>query len=240
MKMKRALLASTALALLAATQEAQAGGMYISVLGGANWQEDSSSVNADTVESSTLSMSIDPDTGFVIGGAIGTYLDAWCKGLRGELEVSYRRSDAGGGWLLTTSNDGTTSGTIDANLSNFAIMANVLYDIDVGSKFKFYVLGGAGWSRAKMDGGLISFSGSSNSGTFSNETTGFAYQLGLGLNYPVADGVTVGLGYRYFNGPNFRVIVDPIFSGKSADGIFREKFENDSHGAMVHLTIATN
>lgn len=237
MKMKRALLASTALALFAVAQEAQANSLYISVLGGANWQEDSSSIDFD--EGSTLSMNIDPDTGFVVGAAFGTHLDNWIKGLRGELEMTYRRSDAGGNFVHTTFYDGTTTGIVDANLSNFAIMANAWYDFNVASKLRAYVGGGAGWARAKMDGALASYSGYSSYAQFSNETTGFAYQLGIGLAYPVADGVEVGIGYRYFNGPNFRVFVDPIFSGKNSPE-YSQKFENDSHGAMLHLKINMN
>ena len=99
MQMKRILLASSALAVLAATQQAQAASdLYVSVLGGANFVQDESR----SFGSSSSSFSIDPDTGFVIGGVIGTRLTNWAKGLRVELEAGYRRSDMGGAWTTSS------------------------------------------------------------------------------------------------------------------------------------------
>ena len=231
MQLKRVLLASSALALLAGATEAQASGMYISVFGGANWQADSSSVNPTTIES----FNVDPDTGFVVGGAVGANLTKWVNGLRAEVEVAYRRNDVGGNWTTST---GSTGGLIDGNVSNFSIMANVWYDFDLGWKIKPYVGGGVGWARAEVDGAAVTTftDGGPTTGlftTFDLTSTGFAWQLGLGFNYEAAPGVDVGLGYRYFEGQDF----DPFFRGK---GLTYGELENQNHSVMVNLTIEIN
>jgi opacity protein-like surface antigen len=228
MKMKRLWLASTALALLAGAQQAQAD-MYISVLGGANFLEDST--DRAVSGSTTLSISTDADTGFVLGGAIGAHLDKWAKGLRAEVEASYRRHDVGGLGSFASFYTNTSSALIDMNQSTFAIMANVLYDIDVGMKIKPYVMGGAGWARSKVDGAIA---GTDTTTTFVDHSNGFAWQLGVGFNYEVQPGVDLGLGYRYFNGPDN----DLVFRGKNET--VSNRVDNQNHSLMVNLTVDIN
>jgi opacity protein-like surface antigen len=229
MRMKRVLLASSALTLLAAMGQAQAKDLYVSVFGGANWLTDSSGTFTDETE--THIWSAEPDTGFVIGGAIGTHLDNWVRGLRTEVEVSYRRNNLGGGWFESEERT-TEGGPLTGNMSTFAIMANLWYDIDVGQKFVPYIGGGAGWAR--MHGEMAALRTFSNLGTPSGSTdtstvvdnSGFAYQVGAGLNYEVMPDVDLGIGYRYFVGPRF----DHFFEGKGT-------LENHNHAVMVNLTV---
>jgi OmpA-OmpF porin, OOP family len=241
MRMKQILLASSALAVLAGVQQAQAASdMYVSVFGGANFLKDHSSVETGTTNNVT-GFDIDPDTGFVIGGAIGTSLSKWAKGLRVELEGSYRRNDVGGFWFtdadIPTTTD-LTGGPIEGNMSTFAIMANVWYEIDLGSKLRPYVGGGVGWSRTHYEAAFLTTTengtptGPSLNTTTTNENSGFAWQLGVGFNYEVAPDVDVGLGYRYFVGPR----VDPFFT--SFDGF--SNLDNENHTVHVNLTVGIN
>lgn len=245
MKTKHLMLASTALALLGTAQTAQAD-MYMSVLGGANWLEDSSGFGTNTFFCGKLStcttiagFRTDADTGFVLGGAIGVHLDKWLQGLRGEVEVSYRRHDVGGNWFWTTLTngvvDGTSFGAIDANQSTFAIMANVWYDIDMGWRVVPYVGGGAGWARVKFDGAFRTFSGFNTTTWTVNRDNGFAWQLGLGFNYEVQPGVNLGVGYRYFQGPD----VEVFFGGKF-NVIPAQEIENNNHSLLVNLSVDIN
>ncbi len=234
MRMKQILLATSALAVLAGAQQAQAASdLYVSVFGGANFLQDQSQVFSES------SYAFDSDTGFVLGGAVGTRLTNWAKGLRVELEAGYRRNDVGGVWTTST---GSTGGIVDANMSTFSVMANAWYDIDIGSKLRPYVGGGIGWARAKLEIALIStftFSGA----TFTTRTedqfdnSGFAWQLGLGINYEVSPDVEVGIGYRYFVGPdiggeggesNFLIFNDP------------SRVDNENHAVQVNLTVGIN
>ncbi len=220
---KRALLATSAIALLGAGQAQAGDGFYISVLGGANFQQ-SKTATPLFFTSDRLS----PDTGFLIGGAVGVHADRWLKGLRGEVEISYRRNDFHGSWDSFFSD-----GPIDGHTSNFAVMANVWYDVDIGMKWKPYLGGGVGWARARADGILATTD--TDTDTFNVERSGFAWQLGAGLNYEVQDGVKLGLGYRFFRGPNLRT--SPFF-GKNDNVALN--FDNDNHSVLFSLTIDTN
>lgn len=232
MHMKKLWLATAAVAALATVQQAQADGMYVSVFGGANFQKDNSHFATAGYFSGSEAHNTDPDTGFVIGAAIGTGLDNWVKGLRVELEASYRRNDVGGDWREGIFGGlSTTTGDIDANASTFALMANAAYDIDMGWKIKPYVMGGVGWARSKFEGAEY-FSGGGTNATFEVENSGFAWQLGAGFNYEVAPGVDVGLGYRYFDAPD-----NSYFAGKNISEIDRD---NVNHAVTVNLTIDTN
>jgi opacity protein-like surface antigen len=231
--MKRVLLATTALAMFAGAGQVQAGDdFYLSVLGGANFLSDSSAAFGD--ESETHLYSTDGDTGFVLGGALGTHLDKWAKGLRVELEASYRRNDLGGNWFESDTETGTVTfgGPIDGNMSTFAIMANLWYDIDIGSKVRPYVGGGVGWARTRADAVFVTTfrNDSPASGTHDTtnlENSGFAWQLGVGFNYEVAPDVDVGIGYTYFRGPHFH---DTFFEGEG-------NLDNENHAVSAHLTI---
>ena len=246
MRTKSIFMATTALALFASATQAQADGMYISVLGGLNWQPGSSGsqFTTDGTTSTFTEYNEDADTGFVLGGAIGTSLSNWAEGLRAEVEVSYRRNDRDGEWFTSADLgrfDGSATGNLSGNVSNFAIMANVWYDVNMGWKAVPYVGGGAGWARSHMDLLAVPTSvhdfaacqGPGPCASTDQERNGFAYQLGAGFNYPVANGVNVGLGYRYFNGPNF----DPLFIGKNSLPV---PIDNDNHSVAANLSIAIN
>ena len=255
MEFKRTLLASSALALFAGAQQAQAGDLYLSVFGGANFQPQSSSSFFTGKLSQTFTGTttiFEPDTGFVLGGAVGTSLDKWAKGLRVEAEVSYRRNDVGGIWALAQGGEGGGEGVdtvgigvVDSNTSNFAVMANLWYDIDIGNKVRPYIGGGVGWARARRDGAIAAnllfltgggeVGGTSSTGTqFQQERNGFAWQLGVGFNYEVAPGVDVGLGYRYFQGPKL--------PGFTPGGEFGGEFsipteDNENHAVQANITV---
>ena len=234
MQTKRILLASSALAVVAAVQSAQAASdMYVSVLGGANFVQDQSAAFSES------SFSIDPDTGFVIGGVIGTKLTNWAKGLRVEMEAGYRRNDMGGAW---TTSSGSTGGFLDGNLSTFSIMANLWYDIDIGHKIVPYVGGGFGWARSHAEVAQVeTFNDGGSTYTFidsvERDNTGFAWQLGLGFNYEVMQDVQVGLGYRYFVGPKFG---DSANNNGLVSFDSDSRVDNDNHSVSVNLTVGIN
>lgn len=223
MKLKTLLAATTACALVAAAPSANAGDLYVSVFGGMNMlADDSGPAWSNDIE--TSSWSSDADTGFVLGGTVGTTLDRWAEGLRVEMEVSYRRNDLGGNWVSTNSD-----GAIDGNLSTFAILANAWYEFDIGSKMRPYVGGGVGWGRMHADMVALTSDGSDTVTSASDITeSGFAWQLGLGGRYEVSPGVDVGIGYRYFRGPDFH-----DFFGGDYEG----NLENENHAVQVELKI---
>ena len=237
MRNKAIFLATTAVALVLMGTPAKADGLYVSAFGGLNFQSGSS--GSQTSGSETTVFTEDADTGFVIGGAVGTELQRWVQGLRAEMEVSYRRNDRGGSHEFFYGTFDPAEGPINGNLSNFSVLANIWYEFDIGSKFRPYVGGGAGWARSNLEVATPIASDPDNVtlaygwDIADEEESGFAFQLGAGLNHPVAPGIDVGIGYRYFNGPNF----DPIFVGKNSLPV---GFDNENHSVLVNLTISTN
>lgn len=233
MQNKKLWLATTAIALLGSIPQAQADGLYVSVFGGANFVAEESAAVDVGPGSTTETFSSDPDTGFVIGGVIGTHLDKWAKGLRTEIEVAYRRNDVGGTWFDGDGSSSFEAGFIDANVSTFTIMANAWYDINIGSKVVPYVGGGVGWARSQAKVAFIETT--PTSGDFDTdviENSGFAWQLGLGFNYEVAPDVDVGIGYRYLVTPKFAE-----FLLVNTDG---DHDNVQNHAVQINLTVGIN
>jgi len=227
---KRLLLASAATVILASAGQANAGDFYVSVLGGANWWQDQSQVSGPN----TTVINFDADTGFFIGGAIGLHLDRWLHGLRAEVEASYRRNDINGNWHTSD----TETGTVDGHISTFSVMANVWYDIDLGSKVRPYIGGGVGWARSHFDGAILTSSGATRSGegTTAFDQAGFAYQLGVGFNYEVMPGVDLGVGYRYTVDPRLHFKEGGEFGGEGFGGE-GYTLDNRSHTVALTLTV---
>lgn len=223
MKLKSILAATTACALVAAAPSANAGDLYVSVFGGMNIVADSSGLT----DSTSGSWGSDADTGFVLGGTVGTSLQRWAQGLSVEMEVSYRRNDLGGSFDEAYWGD---VGYLDGNLSTFSIMSNVWYEFDIGSKVRPYVGGGVGWARFRGDAVAVETDDGSYDGTdftTTSEESGFAWQLGIGGRYEVSNGVDVGIGYRYFRGPDFHDFWEGNYG----------TLENENHAVQVELKI---
>lgn len=235
MVLKRALLASSALVLCAAGV-ADAHSPYLTVFGGVNLQNDNSAAQAvgSGVLFGTTSYDAEHEAGFLLGGALGTRLDEVLPGLRLEVEASWRRNDIAGRFH---ENDffGNRNGILDADQSTFAVMANIWYDIDLGGKLVPYFGGGAGWARTQADGVFYRTAVTPGiSQTFDVDGSGFAWQLGAGLKYPIDDGVTLGVNYRYFRGPD---IDNNVFIGKHDLPV---AFERENHAVTLDLTFDLN
>jgi opacity protein-like surface antigen len=231
---KRALLATSAIALLGTVGAAHAGPFYISVHGGANFQQQHDANSTGSCCQGTTHH-LDSNTGFALGAEVGLHLDNWLRGLRAGLDADYRRNKIGGHWSASSTFDGPTTGSITGHQSTFSILANVWYDIDIGQKWVPYIGGGAGWARTKAEGAaqISTTHGGGNISVateWSVQENGFAYQLGAGINYPIQPGVNLGIGYRFFRGPQVK---NDVFLGKN-DVI---NFHNENHSVELSLTI---
>jgi opacity protein-like surface antigen len=200
---------------------------YVSVIGGANWVDDDAFLVTGAAPTSTLAWAPSADTGFIVGGAIGASLGQYMKGLRVEAEVAYRQNEVGGLWTSSTG-----AGNLDYDHSSLSVMANVWYDIPLGGGFSPYVGGGIGWADAEADGryNVTTLGVTTTTVPFSFSDDGFAWQLGIGLNYQAAPNIQVGIGYRYFEGPE--IPVTPAFALNTALG----ELDNQNHSAILHVT----
>lgn len=231
MKTKLTLLASTALLALASAVPAQAAGnWYVSVFGGGNWVQDEtvSGATTPTTSADSLRWTTDADTGFIVGGAVGMSLGHFVPGLRAEAEVAYRQSKLDGQWVTNvTTPTNVSSGTIDGDHSTFSVLANVWYDFDIAGVSP-YIGGGVGWAETQVDGRLV---GDVNGdGPFDFSDSGFAWQLGAGINFEISPNAKLGVGYRYFEGPD--VTIGSLNPGNSASA----DMDNRNHTALVSLT----
>jgi outer membrane autotransporter protein len=224
MKTKLTLLASTTLAILALSAPANAAGngWYVNLSGGANWLSDEGFF-ASTVAADTLTFSPDSDTGWIVSGAVGLSLNNMVQGLRVEAEVAYRQNQVNGVW--TSSAVVQDSGALDYDHTTLSVLANVWYDFDLGN-VRPYIGGGVGWAETELDGAFLS-------GTIpaiNHSDDGFAWQLGAGVNFDISPNVQLGLGYRYFEGPDVNIGAPLAINGASGD------VQTQNHAAVVSLT----
>jgi opacity protein-like surface antigen len=157
---------------------ALADGFYVTAYGGANWNDTNESGSGWTAGS---------DVGTVIGAAYGASVKS-VPGLRVEADASYRTNNlsiALGSYQLAARDE------------TWALMGNAVYDLplDLGPVHP-YVLAGAGVGKRDISLKALSLS------ALQLENTGIVWQVGAGVNTTVADGVQVGLGYRYLDAPD--------------------------------------
>ncbi|MGH7067787.1 MAG: OmpA family protein [Acetobacteraceae bacterium] len=128
--------------------------------------------------------------GFVGLGSVGY---GFGNGVRVELEGSWRNNAL---HALLRPGDPTAAGGRQVTT---AVMANALFDVDIGSRWIFPYLG-AGVGYAWTDWQRISASGAE--GVFSADDTagGLAYQAMAGLSFPVphVPGLSFTAEYRFF------------------------------------------
>ena len=170
---------------LALAGSAEAKGFYVGAYGGANW---------DNVIDVPF---VKENTGTVIGGVVGTTIDA-VPGLRVEADLNYRQNDVD-----------IFGGVITANDETWGLLGNVVWDIPAlqMGRVQPYVLAGAGYANHTATFEDISVLELSHGGV--------AWQLGAGANYKIADNVSLGVGYRYFQGPNLEVLGTELSDGSN-------------------------
>ncbi|HEY0182189.1 MAG TPA: OmpA family protein, partial [Rhodopila sp.] len=141
----------------------------------------------------TSHLKLDEDFGFNSNLAVGYGLG---NGFRFEIEGNFARSDIR--HVLGTPFPLASSGTV----RTWGVMANALYDLDVGVPWVFpYVGAGAGYQWTKLNPAV----GSSLGGGFTTETSAqsgaFAWQAIIGASFPVPNvpGLSLTADYRFMD-----------------------------------------
>jgi opacity protein-like surface antigen len=163
-------------------------GWYVSLFGGVSFLED---VNTEYDEPGPYEIDAETKTGFIVGGALGTHLT---EDFRVELEVAYSEND-----VDDIEYDGEDyAGTGDFTFLTF--MGNVWYDVPLSEELKPYLGGGAG--IAIIDANDVGYEGNVE---YDSSEVAFAFQVGAGLRWAIADSITLDVGYRLrgFDGPKF-------------------------------------
>jgi OmpA-OmpF porin, OOP family len=177
-----------AIALLAAPLAAEAQpfhGLYIGAGAGYNLPENDPLGSGGQLE---------PHGGFVGLGSAGYALG---NGFRFELEGNYRQADLG-----RTTAAFSTSGSFQT----YGIMANALFDIDVGASWIYpYIGGGVGyaWSHLSARSAFTPAGFPLLSSHFDQTEGNFAFQAIGGLSFPIprVPGLSLTAEYRFFGVP---------------------------------------
>ncbi len=144
-----------------------------------------------------LDATLDTDTGFGIGGAVGYRFD----NARVEFEVGYNNNNVD----TITVND--IEASADGDIGNWKFLINGYYDFPTDSRFSPYVGGGAGLailSANDVSASLPPFGAVS----IDDSSSSFIFQFKVGAGYEITEEVTAFLGYRLMGipGQSFEVL----------------------------------
>jgi len=221
-------------------------GPYIAGGIGANWLQDT-----------TLNGSVENTAGTKIEnefevGYIGVLSLGWGfgNGLRAEIEGSYRSNEVSDAKVGGQSIQGRASGTGTA--TSYGVMANVLYDFDLGSSLNSSVGGivpyiGAGvgyiWHDYQDVGGSFS---DGRKAVYNGDTGAFGYQAILGLALPIESvpGLAVTAEYRFMGTTghdiNGSVNVRDSAGKQLPDRRLNSEVDNFNHSLLIGLRYAFN
>lgn len=148
---------------------------------------------------------VDDQSGYVIGGTVGKKIQG-VPGLRIEADLAFRQNEVE-----------LFGGFISADHDTTSLLVNAAYDFQVDWKVKPYILAGVGVAKTSAtfeDVALLRL-----------ESTGLAYQLGAGMNFKVAEGITAGAGYRYFQADEIEVLGLNLSDGTNHSVVAQVTFE---------------
>jgi outer membrane protein OmpA-like peptidoglycan-associated protein len=213
MSLKLSLLAGAAiLAVSASAQAAELRGTYVAFEGGATFINSQGFFQDYIYSSSNFTYSEyhgDFDAGWAVFGSVGY---AFNNNLRTEIEVGYRRNSFSELEQLFTGSTPNAALSTDGHLSEFSLMANLLYDIHLSRRLTLSLGAGAGGDLARLDVGAIGFK---------DDDWRFAWQGIAGLNYAIGDRTQLFLNYRYLT-------------------VDAPAYVNDSDPAVTHRVIFFN
>ena len=183
------------------------------MFGGGVW---TNSIDADDGRSI---FTFDTDLGWLVGASLGAHIT---DNLRGEIELSTSQFDLSG---LTVA--GIPATLTDGNASATYLLGNLWYDIDTGSGFTPYIGAGIGAGYVTADGAITVSGAPGTTPAIDIAGWGWAYQIGAGVKFDVADNVALDLGYRW------KSVVDAKLEGPVNDATATV----GSHVLQVGLTI---
>ncbi|WP_245762262.1 OmpA family protein [Falsiroseomonas stagni] len=233
MRIRNALLAATFLALPLAAQAQPISGLYVGAGAGVNLlQESDVSISGPLAAGLTRadrSATVEFSYGWVGVVSLGY---GFGNGVRAELEASYRTNEVDS---ITGFNTRPlrSSGTA----TSYGIMANALYDFDLGagSFMTPYVGVGAGYQWHSYDG-VRARSSNGASVTIDGDDGQFAYQAIVGAAFPIAaaPGLAVTAEYRFMGTlqPNIDVRTTGTTTRGSTD------VDNYNHSLLIGLRYA--
>ena len=238
---RKLLLAATVLTGAAAALPAMAQpvtGLYIGGAGGGNFlqRETYKSINGRPVGGTSAGFK----TGYVGLGSIGY---GFGNGLRVEVEGNYRHNGFGSPTPLGPRNNGYEE--------KYGGMANVLFDLDIGSPYIYpYIGGGLGYASVQQRQNVTFTSpfggGFTETDRLRGDRGSFAYQAIAGLSFPIPPvvGLSLTAEYRFYALAGSRSFTDAytgVSSGRPFSGSTRfTTTDNYNHSLLLGLRYAFN
>ena len=238
MNFKKTLLAAAAVVALPVMAQAQpVSGPYVAGGIGANWQQDT-----DLKGSVNNAAGTKIENEFEVG-YVGVLSLGWGfgNGLRAEIEGSYRSNDVSDTKVGGASIQNRASGTGTA--VSYGVMANVLYDFDLGAALGGivpYIGGGVGYIWHDYQDVGASFSNGEKT-VYNGDTGAFGYQAILGAALPIASvpGLAVTAEYR-FMGTTGHDINGTVNRTGQAQVRLNSDVDNFNHSLLIGLRYAFN
>jgi len=154
------------------------GDWYVSLFGGGAWVNE---INTAWRDEPGYGYDIWLEPGFALGVTVGTKVFDMLR-IEGELSGTLSQVSE----IYEEYDDEYSD--LPGSISALYLLGNVWFDVDTGSGFTPYIGGGVGAAAVAL---------SLYDGNWETDGTGFAYQLGAGVQVDVADNITLDLGYRY-------------------------------------------
>jgi outer membrane protein OmpA-like peptidoglycan-associated protein len=202
MSLKKALLAATVLALPVAAQAQPVSGLYIAGGLGANWLQDSTLTSQGAIRTalgaSGIGQSGDAsfNTGWVGVLSLGY---GFGNGVRAEIEGNYRDNEIDG---ISGFSGIAAPRSQGGSVQSYGVMANVLYDFNMGpGAFVVpYIGAGIGYAIQNWDSVNIRNSVTGSQINLDGDNGNFAYQAIVGAAFPIASvpGLAITAEGRYF------------------------------------------
>lgn len=213
-----------------ATQAQPISGIYIGAGGGANFLQEE---RAKSVTQNGVRTAIDVRSGFDTGVVgLGSLGYGFGNGWRVEIEGDYRNNRMNPvREPLVLSSAGREH--------KYGPMVNVLFDLDIGSRYVFpYVGGGAGYQWVDRRSALSQGIGLA---TTRGVDSSFAYQAIAGLSFPIPPvvGLSLTAEYRYFALAGDRSFGTSVTGVGTSNGRFTTT-DNYNHSLLLGLRYAFN
>jgi len=233
MKLRKSLMV-LAFGLPIATQAQPIQGLYLGGGIGGNYLQGTDIAGSDFSGSNS---SIDFHWGWVGVLSLGW---GFGNGLRAEIEGSYRQNE-----VSDISFAGLPGITEKGNAKTWGIMANVLYDINLGTRLwgiTPYVGGGLGYVWQEYD--KVGIRIGSDTLDFNGDGGAFGYQAILGAAYPIRQvpGLSLTAEYRFLGtvSQSLKGTARAAVSGGADAGTVKFDIDNFNHSLLVGLRYAFN
>ncbi|MEQ1931671.1 MAG: OmpA family protein [Parvularculaceae bacterium] len=229
MKLKTALFAAAATIAISPSAFAFEG-LYGAIGAGLSYMEDDLDVESISGPQAPFDSEMNTDNGIGVYTALGKHFgDSW----RAEFEFSYRNNDVRSMTADIPKISAFPEGQMSGDISTYALMLNVLKDLDFlgGDWVTPYVGGGIGFAHIDADFVGVRTLGLNgiNSIVVDDSDRRLAYQGIAGLAFKLAEGLALDLSYRYFG------TLDPHFRGLLQGAGFTYEGSYANHSAFAGL-----